>query len=86
MINALMTDNMDFDIIIGLPTIQSYHLLDILDNHIKSLPQLCQISSKYSPNLIIEHNSNDIIEEGDTQYIPDIDRTNLRSTKASELT
>jgi hypothetical protein len=42
-IKALISHELDFDLIIGLPTIQHFHLLDTLAYHFKSLPPLCEV-------------------------------------------
>ena len=52
---ALIIDASDFPLIIGLPTIQNYQLLHILEKHLASFPQLCEMCS--DNNLSSEINS-----------------------------
>jgi hypothetical protein len=45
---AIVVDkvNSDYNLIIGLPTIQSYNLSKILHTHLRSIDQLCEVCSQ----------------------------------------
>jgi hypothetical protein len=63
-IRALISPDIQSDLIIGLPTIQKYKLLTLLQSHLDSLPQLCEVCAdsdntpltrSHHENLLINH-------------------------------
>jgi hypothetical protein len=44
-VRALISPDINTDLIIGLPTIQKYKLLTLLQTHLDSLPPLCEVCS-----------------------------------------
>jgi hypothetical protein len=50
-IRALISRDIEYDLIIGLPTIQHFHLLATLSSHFNSLPTLCEVCSDASNTL-----------------------------------
>jgi hypothetical protein len=47
-ITAVIVDHTLYDLLIGMPTIQAYNLLPVLQAHLAALPQLCSICTNSS--------------------------------------